>query len=497
MSTEHQQYSIANQSDVIRQYAQDHKMQIVRTYNDAGKSGLTLQRRNGLRELLTDVEAASADYSVILVYDVSRWGRFQDSDESAYYEYRCKRAKISVHYCAELFVNDGSVSSSILKAIKRTMAGEYSRELSVKVFAGKCRLVESGFRGGGAPGYGLRRLLVDPKGTAKGILKRGEAKSIATDRVVQIPGPLEEIEIVHEIYQMYIQELLAPRVIASRLNERRLKSEFGGLWTREIVLNILTNPKYIGANVTNRKSYKLGSRGRANPRDRWICRENTFEPIVDAETFRQAQNVAAVRSKRYSSPELLERLKALLKRKGKLSIKLIEEDPDMPSSSIYQTRFGSIYEAYRRVGYAHGRSIPTMELARKMRAYRRELLNMIATELMGEGAAVRRDLKSGMVTINDEFTLRLATAPCAGALMDGSRWVIRLTSTMVTDITVVARMAPSNDCVQDYYILPRTDAWSGDVKVAEESDLVAGVHRFNDISFLKSLVRRTAVKESL
>ena len=115
MSTEHQQYSIANQSDVIRQYAQDHKMQIVRTYNDAGKSGLTLQRRNGLRELLADVETGSADYSVILVYDVSRWGRFQDSDESAYYEYRCKRAKISVHYCAELFVNDGSVSSRSLK----------------------------------------------------------------------------------------------------------------------------------------------------------------------------------------------------------------------------------------------------------------------------------------------------------------------------------------------------------------------------------------------
>jgi DNA invertase Pin-like site-specific DNA recombinase len=45
MSTEHQQYSIANQSDVILKYAEDHNMQIVRTYSDAGKSGLTLQRR--------------------------------------------------------------------------------------------------------------------------------------------------------------------------------------------------------------------------------------------------------------------------------------------------------------------------------------------------------------------------------------------------------------------------------------------------------------------
>jgi hypothetical protein len=136
-----------------------------------------------------------------------------------------------------------------------------------------------------------------------------------------------------------------------------------------------------------------------------------------------------------------------------------------------------------------------MERARKLRAYHGELLSAIATELTMEGAAVRRDLSSGLVTINDEFTLRLAIAPCISTSAVGHRWAIRPNSTMPTDITVVARMAPTNDRVQDYYVLPRTDAWSGQVTVAEEDDLVAGVHRFNDISFLKTLVRRTAVKE--
>lgn len=36
MSTEHQQYSTENQSDVIREYAQKRGMVIVRTYEDAG-----------------------------------------------------------------------------------------------------------------------------------------------------------------------------------------------------------------------------------------------------------------------------------------------------------------------------------------------------------------------------------------------------------------------------------------------------------------------------
>jgi len=58
--------------------------------------------------LIDDVRSGVADFSAILVYDVSRWGRFQDADESAYYEFICKEAGITVHYCAEQFENDGS-----------------------------------------------------------------------------------------------------------------------------------------------------------------------------------------------------------------------------------------------------------------------------------------------------------------------------------------------------------------------------------------------------
>jgi DNA invertase Pin-like site-specific DNA recombinase len=114
---------------------------------------------------------------VILVYDISRWGRFQDADESAYYEYICKRAGIRVIYCAEQFENDGSPVSTIVKGVKRAMAGEYSRELSVKVFAGQCRLIEKGFRQGGTAGFGLRRMLIDQHGNEKGILATVSTKA--------------------------------------------------------------------------------------------------------------------------------------------------------------------------------------------------------------------------------------------------------------------------------------------------------------------------------
>ena len=193
MSTEHQQYSTENQSEVIRQYSENRGMAIVRTYTDAGKSGLRIEGRDALKQLIHDVENGKADFSDILVYDVSRWGRFQDADESAYYEYLCRRAKIDVHYCAEQFENDGSPVSTIVKGVKRAMAGEYSRELSAKVFIGQCRLIELGFRQGCPPGFGLRRMLRYQSGQQKGSLARGEQKSIQTDRVILIPGPPEEV----------------------------------------------------------------------------------------------------------------------------------------------------------------------------------------------------------------------------------------------------------------------------------------------------------------
>jgi hypothetical protein len=49
---------------------------IVKTYIDEGKTGLKIQGRKGLQQLLATVTANQAPYGVILVYDISRSGRF-------------------------------------------------------------------------------------------------------------------------------------------------------------------------------------------------------------------------------------------------------------------------------------------------------------------------------------------------------------------------------------------------------------------------------------
>src|SRR5207253_4852386 len=139
-------YSAANQAEIIAQYAESAGFTIVKTFKDEGRSGLNIKGRPALRDLLNQILSGKANFEAVLIYDVSRWGRFQDVDEAAHYEFMCKRAGIKIAYCAEQFDNDGSMLASIVKNIKRVMAAEYSRELSAKVYAGQCRFARLGYK---------------------------------------------------------------------------------------------------------------------------------------------------------------------------------------------------------------------------------------------------------------------------------------------------------------------------------------------------------------
>jgi len=251
MSTIHQRYSVENQAAAIAAYAARYNLDIVRTYRDEGLSGLKIDKREGLKQLLTDVCSGRADFSRVLVYDVSRWGRFQDVDESAHYEFLCRKVGIKVEYCAEQFDNDGSLLSSIVKNLKRVMAAEFSRDLSAKVHAGQLRQAALGFRQGGPLGFGLRRELIDENRLSKGYLKRGQQKNLKTDHVVLRLGQPHEIEVIQRIFQEYVEGRKSEEDIARRLNRDGVPNHRGRPWTRAMVDYILRNENYIGNTVYN------------------------------------------------------------------------------------------------------------------------------------------------------------------------------------------------------------------------------------------------------
>ena len=495
MSTEHQRYSTENQADAIRQYAERRGLEVVQTYADEGKSGLRMDGRDAIKQLIEDVQTGRADFSTILVYDVSRWGRFQDADESAYYEYICRRAGIAVQYCAEQFENDGSPVSTIVKGVKRAMAGEYSRELSAKVFAGQCRLIEIGYRQGGPAGYGLRRMLVDQNGTHKGALGRGEHKSIQTDRVILVPGAAVEIETVQWMYRAFVEEGKLEQDIAELLNSRHVQTEDGRSWTRGRVHQVLTNPKYVGDNVWNRISYKLKKLRVRNEPDMWVRSNGAFEPIVERHLFDAAQAIIQNRSRRMSEADMLDSLRTLYQARGHLSGLIIDEAEGLASSSTYSARFGSLGRAYQLVGFTPERDFKYIEINRLLRALRPEIISEAIEQITQIGGRVEQGQGTQLLTVNNEFTAALCIARCHESAAGTLRWQIRFDTSLSPDVIVALRMDRENQVVQDYYIFPRTDLPGPHVRLGEHNGLALDSYRYDTLDQLYEMAARTKLSD--
>jgi DNA invertase Pin-like site-specific DNA recombinase len=496
MSTEHQKYSTENQLDRIKEYAARRGMKIIMVFPDEGKSGLSMKGREGLQRMIAEVESGNAKFKAILVYDVSRWGRFQDADESGYYEYICKRAGIAVHYCAEQFENDGSPTSNIIKSVKRSMAGEYSRELSTKVFQGACRLIQLGFKQGGTAGFGLRRVLIDQAGQPKGTLKVGEHKSLQTDRVVLKPGPAEEQETVRWIYHTFLNEQKTERQIANILNSRKIPTDLGREWTRGTVHQILTNEKYIGNNLYHRTSFKLKRKHVQNPPEMWIRADQAFPAVVDPVVFTKVQEAILLRAKRYSNDEMLQTLKALWSRHGRISGLLIDEQESMPSTAAFRHRFGSLIRAYQLVGYTPSTDYSFIEVNRYLRLRHPEVVQEVITRLAAMHVSVERDPATDLLILDHELTVSLVLSRCLRTAAGSSRWLLRFEESLRPDLTISVRMDETNQAIKDYYLFPAIDLAETRLRLTENNHTLLDAYRFDDLEFFFQMAERVSVEDA-
>jgi DNA invertase Pin-like site-specific DNA recombinase len=350
MSRDHQRYSLRNQAQAIEAYAAARGYRIVRTYADPGKSGLTLRKRLGLQALLADALSTDRDFDAVIILDVSRWGRFQDLDESAHYEFLCRQAGVSVIYCAEPFENDGSTSSALIKELKRLMAAEYSRELSRKVAAAKRLQANLGFRMGGPVIYGVERLVIDRGGRLRGRLERGEGKAQSGDRVMLTPGPKHEVRTIRHIFRRFAVDEHTPSEIARELN--RAGAAFVGQrrWSRDAIVRLLRHELMVGVYTYNRTSNRLQGPLIQRPPAEWV-RVKVFDPIVPPRQFARAQERLGTVRSRQSPHQMLLSLKSLLRAHGRLSAALIAASPSTPCVTTYYRYFGSLGGAYAAIGY--------------------------------------------------------------------------------------------------------------------------------------------------
>ena len=495
MSTEHQKYSPDNQMEAINEYATKHCYEIIKTYIDKGKSGLTIKGRTSLLQMFDDIQTNKAQYKAILVLDVTRWGRFQDLDEAAYYDYSCKRAGVKVIYCAEQFENDGSIYASSAKHQKRGMSAEYSRELSKKVYAGQKRLITLGYKQGGLPGYGLRRMLINEHGNKKGELQYKEHKSIITDRVILVPGPKEEVNIVKQIYNLFIQERKTETEIANILNNKGVKTDLNRPFNSGVIKQILSNEKYKGNNVFNRTSGKLKTKRVNNPENKWVRCNGAFEAIIDPSIFDIAQGIFTERYKKISKNEMIQKLLDLKNKKGYLSAIIIDEAEDMPSSSTYATRFNGLIIAYELVGFTPNRDFRYIEINQKLRKIHTNILAKTVEKILNTGATINLTNNNSLLNINNIITASIVICRCYKTHSNMYRWKIRFDTSLNPDITIAVRMDSSNKETLDYYLLPSLDFNTKSISLKENNYGFIDSYRFNNLDYLIELSRVVSIKE--
>jgi DNA invertase Pin-like site-specific DNA recombinase len=454
MSTEHQQFSLANQAAAIAQYAEQNRFVVVRTYTDPGRSGLRIRNRPGLTALLQDVVHGSKEFKAILVYDVSRWGRFQDTDEAAHYEFLCRRSGIPVHYCAEQFTNDLALPSVILKSLKRMMAAEYSRELSARTYVGLRRAAQEGFRLGSTPGYGFRRMLFSADGNPKQILRDGEEKSLATDRVRLVLGPPEEVRVVRLIYRMLLKDRLRPSEIMRELSQRGI-TFYGRSWTFYGVKHVLTHPKYCGLQVWGRTETKLKTSPKRVAEEQWITAAARGPKIVDERTFARAQQVYHDRTDQKSDEELLEALRRLWLKNGHLTEYMIDTSQLTPSVNTYRRRFGRLSRVYQLIRYRQPKSRILQKAIRSRRdssKQRRRLIRLLQSMFPG---IVTRGHYDGYVHC-PEAGLDVAVLVCRSLrIRRQTEWSISPRRDQNNTVTLLCLLNESNDRFQSYYVFPR------------------------------------------
>jgi hypothetical protein len=257
----------------------------------------------------------------------------------------------------------------------------------------------------------------------------------------------------------------------------------------------LINEKYIGNNVWNRQSFKLKQKRVRNKPEDWVRADGVFEPIIERQLFVAAQNIINARSQRFSDDEMLAILRELLVKRGFLSGVILDEADDCPSSSAYQSRFGSLIRAYQLVGFTPDRDYHYIEINRALRRMHPSVIIETIAGIEAGGGWVKQDPISDLITVNDEFSASIVIVRCRQTPRGSLRWQIRLDRGLCPDLTIAVRMDPTNEAVRDYYILPSIDMDTHHLRLSEHNGISFDAYRSDSLDLLFGMAARTNIME--
>lgn len=258
-------------------------------------SGEDAESREGFMALVAFCRAhprkkARPGYALFL--NDSRFGRFRDPDEAAYWRFELQKCGWTARF-AENDETQHPTTRHMMRAIGGAQASEYLAKLRENAKRGAAGAAAEGLWQNEAP-FGYRRLATAP-GRAPVVLEIGQRKS--DDQQVRLtPGPKDEVELVRWAFETYADGLTSVGKLAQEMRRKapRLK------WSKQNVAKMLASQTYLGHVIWGRRPHDKQERKEVGvrPEEEWtICRD-AHEPLVTQELFGRVQERLALNKRR-------------------------------------------------------------------------------------------------------------------------------------------------------------------------------------------------------
>ena len=267
-----------------------------------------------------------------------------------------------------------------------------------------------------------------------------------------------------------------------------------------MVNNILLNENYIGNTVYNRESFTLQERKVDNSPDLWIRIDGAIAPAVSGDVFLRAQRRSTLRWRHHDDDQLLSKLKSLLEKEGRLSQKIINNELGVPSINVYDERFGSLRNAYRRIGYELDRDFDWVDRRDEFDGLLSETASNLIGRLRKAGSVAHFQPGIDVLTVDNHFAISLRLARYWRNPGKRPIWTINRRVSMPEGHILAIRLEVGNIRVLNYLFLPTNKMTGRKIRFMEAGSSRFDGHCFETLAPLVKTVLiscRTSAKKNV
>jgi len=274
-------YSLDAQKTKMKAFCDYNEYEIAGEYEDAGKSGKSIEGRVSFNQMMEDIKSGKDGVSYVLVFKLSRFGRNAADVLATLQVMQDFRVNL---ICVEDGIDSSKDAGKLMISVLSAVAEIERENIRVQTMEGRMQKAREGKWNGGFAPYGYS--LIDGK------LEVNE----------------EEAAAIRMIFDQYVNTDLGANGIAKYLENHGIhkiarQNGKNPLFDAALIRRIIQNPVYSGKiSYGRRRTEKVhGTRNeyRQVKKDDYLLVDGLHEALVSEEVWEQAQVKVAAQAKKY------------------------------------------------------------------------------------------------------------------------------------------------------------------------------------------------------